>query len=89
LCVLDPYTVYTSLSSDGERSQVSGLWHEIRELGRSIVSFKVMFVRREANSAAHCCAKKPTSSNRVCTWFSHFPNWLMELTSRDCNPAET
>ncbi|OEL38382.1 hypothetical protein BAE44_0000597, partial [Dichanthelium oligosanthes] len=31
-------------SSDGGRSQISGLWHEIRELSRSFICFNVMFV---------------------------------------------
>uniref|UniRef100_K3ZLK4 RNase H type-1 domain-containing protein n=1 Tax=Setaria italica TaxID=4555 RepID=K3ZLK4_SETIT len=61
--------------------------HVTQELGRSFTSFQIVFVRREANSAAHCCAKKVSPSDRVCSWFSHFPNWLKEVANRDCNPA--
>lgn len=41
----------------GERSEIAGLWQEIRELSMVFNSFSVSFVKREGNEAAHTCAK--------------------------------
>ncbi|OEL13344.1 hypothetical protein BAE44_0025639 [Dichanthelium oligosanthes] len=57
----DNVALVNLLSSDaGGRSTIAGLWQEIQELGRSLLFFKILHVRREANVAAHCCAQMPT-----------------------------
>ncbi|TVU02695.1 hypothetical protein EJB05_51796, partial [Eragrostis curvula] len=76
-------------SGEPDRSAIFGLWHEIQELSRSFSSFAISFVRREANSAAHCCAKMPTASNRVVSCVGYTPNWMMGVVTKDCNPVES
>lgn len=54
---------------------------------RSFSLFAVNFVRREANSVAHCCASKPSRDHSVFSWSSHLPVWLTEVAAKDCNLA--
>ncbi|TVU37137.1 hypothetical protein EJB05_10434, partial [Eragrostis curvula] len=68
-------------------STISGLCQEIQELGSSFVEFEVSLVGREANSAAHCCAKMATASNRVSSCVGYTPDWLHGVVTKDCNPA--
>ncbi|TVU18379.1 hypothetical protein EJB05_34470, partial [Eragrostis curvula] len=83
---VDNLTLANSLPSSVEdQSLISGLWHEIQELGRSFISFRIQFVRREANSAAHCCAKKPSAESRMWSCVGYTPDWLMGILSKDCN----
>jgi hypothetical protein len=42
---------------------IAGFWHDIRELGRSFISFDVLFVRREANSLADHCVREVSVSS--------------------------
>jgi ribonuclease HI len=42
-----------------DRSIIAGIWHDIRELSRSFISFDVHFVRREANSLGDRCVRAP------------------------------
>ncbi|OEL34167.1 hypothetical protein BAE44_0004812 [Dichanthelium oligosanthes] len=62
------------ISSDESRSSIAGLWHEIRELGRSFISFKVFYVRRESNTVAHCCAAKVPCNGPFLSWISYTPD---------------
>lgn len=55
-------------SESGGRSSIAGIWHEVRELSRSFVEFKVRFVKCDANSAAHSCARMSSCTSRVCLW---------------------
>ena len=47
--------LWTSRASD--RSVIRPILDEISELGVALSSFSIVFARREANQAAHCCAK--------------------------------
>jgi hypothetical protein len=71
----------------GERSEIAGLWHEIRELSRVFDSFNISFVKREGNVAAHTCAKLLPLSAQACTWTEAFPAALLGIASSDCNPV--
>jgi ribonuclease HI len=75
---IDSLEMYNLLQSClGERSAVAGLWQEIRELGRSFSSFKLSFVYREGNEAAHLCASLVSESNLKVVWITVFPPRLM------------
>jgi len=74
-------------SEDGGRSVISGLWQEIRELGRGFSGFKLLHVNREGNVAAHVCASLPTESNPEFFWSDCFPTRLEEAIQNDCNPS--
>jgi len=74
-------------SEDGGRSVISGLWQEIRELGRGFSGFKLLHVNREGNVAAHVCASLPTESNPEFFWSDCFPTRLEEAVQNDCNPS--
>ncbi|OEL27921.1 hypothetical protein BAE44_0011061, partial [Dichanthelium oligosanthes] len=66
-------------SDAGGRSTIAGLWHQIQELGRPFLCFKILHVRREASVAAHRCAQVPTPGVPVCNWIDHTPDWLKEI----------
>ncbi|TVU26789.1 hypothetical protein EJB05_29353, partial [Eragrostis curvula] len=86
---VDNSSLATSIRTDAPNlSTISGLCQEIKELGRSFVDFNVSLVGREANSAAHCCGKMPTSSNRVCSCVGYTPDWLHGVVTNDCNSVE-
>lgn len=49
-----------------DRSEIAAILQEIRELSDQFESFRLKFERREANEAAHLCAKQATSVRRRC-----------------------
>lgn len=75
-----------SLNSDnGDRSSISGIIQDIREICRGFTSFECVFVRREANGAAHACARLASTNWPVRNWVTALPISLMEVVNRDCN----
>ncbi|GJN40159.1 hypothetical protein PR202_gb29337 [Eleusine coracana subsp. coracana] len=66
------------------RSPISGLWHEIMELGRNFSEFRTVFVRTEGNQAAHFCAKLADRFNPICSWTADFPSGMWEGAVKDC-----
>lgn len=70
-----------------DRSEIAAILQEIRELSDQFESFRLKFVRREANEAAHLCAKQATSVRRRCLWLNYTPVFLMNTLYRDCMPA--
>jgi ribonuclease HI len=68
-------------SSTEDRSIITGIWRDIRELCRLFISFEVNFVRREANSLADRCAKEVSVDSPVRDWY----DWLLEAAANDCN----
>ena len=85
---VDNLTLVNLLQSDrGDLSIVSSLWREIRELSRSFVCFKLSFVFREGNAAAHVCAGLASLANPVEVWLHSFPQCLASVIESDCNPA--
>ena len=72
---------------DGMRSAIGGLCLGITGLGRSFVDFRVAWVRREANSVAHCCACMVSATERSFFWLDYIPDWLLGLAAVDCTPV--
>jgi hypothetical protein len=72
---LDNTTVASLLqSSDGNRSIIAAVWHDIRELSSSFVNFRVSVVRREGKEVAHACAKMASiHSDRSHSWSGYMP----------------
>jgi ribonuclease HI len=82
----DNASVTSLLSSDeGLRSTIAGIWHEVKELSLSFISFTCSHVNREGNEAAHLCARMPSMSSPTLSWIGDLPNWLREAANRDCN----
>ena len=69
-----------------DRSSIAGIWHEIRELSRSFVSFDVSWIRREANSLDDLCSRFPSVTSPEHLWRGCLPPWLLEAAAEDCNP---
>jgi ribonuclease HI len=68
-----------------DRSIIAGIWHDIRELSRSFISFDVHFVRREANSLADRCVREVSASVPELIWYDCIPYWLQDAAANDCN----
>jgi ribonuclease HI len=71
----------------GGRSCITSIRQEIEELSGLFQSFKLLFVGRQANEAAHLCARKATSIRRRCLWINYNPPFLANVLAKDCNPA--
>ena len=85
---LDNQSLANSLKSmEDDRSTINDLRQGILELGRSLLSFRISFVHREANLAAHCCAKMPTISEAMWSSFGYAPDWILGVVTNDCNSA--
>jgi hypothetical protein len=69
---------------DGMRSVIGGLCFDITELCRSFVDFHVAWVRREANSVAHCCACMVSATKCSFFWLDYILDWLSGLATADC-----
>jgi len=69
------------------RSVIGGLCFDITELGRNFEDFRVVWVRREANSVARRCARMVSAPERSQFWIDHVPEWLLGLAADDCNPV--
>jgi hypothetical protein len=50
-------------------------------------SFCFVFVRHEANQAAHCCAKYASIQARSFSWDTEPPAFLVHSLEADCNPV--
>jgi len=72
---------------EGELGTVASLWQEIRELSRSFVSYKISFVFRESNEAAHVCTGLASELNPDVFWLHSFPLCLERVTETDCTPV--
>jgi ribonuclease HI len=51
---------------DQNRSKLRSILQEIREISRAFTSFSILAIGREANIAAHLCAKQASSDRRRC-----------------------
>ena len=59
--------------TEADRSRIAGLWHEIRELSRSFVSFDVSWIKREVNSLADLCSRFPSVTSPENLWRGCLP----------------
>ena len=64
---------------------LTGIWHEVRELSLSFVSFICSHVNQKGNEAAHVRARMASMSSPMLSWIGVLPNWLREVAIRDCN----
>ena len=75
-------------SSVCDRADIGALCRQIIELGASFSNFNLTFVPRDANIAAHRCAKQASSSRRRCLWINFIPSFLQDCIQFNCNSAE-
>ena len=68
-------------------SEIMSICNEIREIKRALSSCSISFVGRDANSAAHLCAKQASSDRRRCLWINYNPGFLEKTLRSDCNPV--
>jgi ribonuclease HI len=71
----------------GLRSSIGGLCFDITEIGRSFLDFRVVWVSRDANSVAHCCASMVSATERSLFWLDYIPDWLLGIAAADCTPV--
>ena len=69
----------------GDRSLVRPILDEISELGLSFSSFDVVHVCREANQAAHSCAKYESIQEGSFSLDAEPPGFLVHSLKTDCN----
>ena len=67
-----------------DRSELKPICQEIRETMRAFPSFSVTFVGRDANQAAHLCARQASSIRRRCLWINYNPVALASTLLSDC-----
>ena len=67
---------------DGMRSAIGGICFDIIELGRGFVDFRVAWVRREANSVAHCCACTVSATERSFFWLNYISGLVVGISGR-------
>ena len=70
-----------------DRSEVASILKEVEEMSRVFSSFRFLFVPREANVAAHLCAKSATAARPRCAWINTVPSFLASCLQHDCNSA--
>ena len=68
-----------------DRSVISPILDDIRELGQSFQSFSIQFVRREANQSAHNCAKFACNNVTSQVWLGASPQFLVHSLQADSN----
>jgi hypothetical protein len=61
---------------------------EIEELTCHMEVFQLKFTRREANEAAHLCAKQASEARRRCLWLNYIPVFLDICLQNDCKPDD-
>jgi ribonuclease HI len=71
----------------GGRSEIASIWQEIKELSGNFYIIIFSFVGRQANEAAHFCAKRASLERRRCLWINYTPSFLVDILSKDCNPT--
>jgi hypothetical protein len=68
------------------RSELMPIFQEIKELSRAFASFSMIHTGREANQAAHACAKQASVDRKRCVWMNYNPGFLASTLLSDCNP---
>jgi hypothetical protein len=70
------------------RSEIATVLLEIEELTCHMEVFQLKFIRREANEAAHLCAKQASEARRRCLWLNYIPVFLDVCLQNDCKPDD-
>jgi hypothetical protein len=68
-----------------DRSVISPILDEIRELVLSFEGFSISLVRRNANNVAHSCAKFACNNVASQAWQGASPQFLVHSLRADCN----
>lgn len=71
-------------SSAYDKADIGAVCREIRELSGVFASFALSHVPREANEAAHRCAKQASSTWRSCLWINFVSSFLQDCTHHPC-----
>ena len=71
-----------------DRADVAPICHEITALGEGFESFALVHARREANIAAHKCAKQATEERKRCIWVNFIPSFLRDCIQNFCYPSD-
>jgi ribonuclease HI len=69
---------------ESQRSCISPIIREIRELSTSFVDFSLVYANRDCNRVAHTLAKQVSDSIRVGVW-QLAPSCIADLLTEDCN----
>jgi hypothetical protein len=80
----DTYSRLQNCREEEKRGQAK---QEIRELSRAFSSFSLKYIGRDANLAAHLCAKQASADRRRCLWINYNPGFLSNTLLNDCNPV--
>ena len=70
---------------DNNTSEIMAICQEIREIKRVLASCSIVSIGRDANNAAHLCAKQTSSDRRRCLWINYNPAFLADTLRSDCN----
>lgn len=70
----------------GTRSCIATIRQDIEELSGNFSSFKLLFANRQANEAAHLCARRASRVRRRCLWVNYIPPFLLASLAKDCSP---
>ena len=73
-------------SANFDRADMAPVCHEITELSKGFESFALVHVGRDANEAAHRCAKQASEDRRRCIWVNFIPDFLRDCIQTTCNP---
>jgi hypothetical protein len=72
---------------DQNRSDLMAICQEIRDIKRAFSTFSISLIGREANNAAHFCAKQASSDMRRCQWVNNNTGFLANTLHSDRNPV--
>ncbi|KAK1660690.1 hypothetical protein QYE76_048849 [Lolium multiflorum] len=69
----------------GDRSMIRPVLDEVSELLSTLFSYSIIHTRREANQAAHSCAKFASIQDGSFSWEADPPGFLKHSLRADCN----
>jgi ribonuclease HI len=69
------------------RAEIIPILHEIEEISKVFSSFEISYVPRNANLAAHYCAKEASPCNPECMWIGREPTSVESVIQLECNPT--
>jgi ribonuclease HI len=67
------------------RSEIMGVLLQTQEIASQLLHCNLIFVRREANFAAHLCAQQASRQNMCSLWSGTIPPFLARCIQNDCN----
>jgi hypothetical protein len=71
---------------DDNHLEIRSICQKIREISRALTSVSIVFAGREANMAAHLCAKQASIDRKRCLWINYNPCFPIDTLRSDCNP---